>query len=674
MKKQLLLLTLLLLTFFSFGQVPTSERDALIAIYNATDGPNWDSYDAQNWNTSNPVSTWRGITVGNINGQDHIIGILIRSNDGMSGSLPPEIGDFPELTNLQIRSCPGLTGNIPSEIGNLTKLEELDLFFNDLSGTIPATLSNLTQLKSVYLNSNHLSGVFPDLTNCPQLKHINITTNDFDFAGLEPHYQNLKNLCVANGGGLYVSPMNPIDNELSIDMVNGNSYTFNMPTVNGTGVTYQWYHNDQAIPGETGQTLQINNAQHSDLGDYTCKASSPIVTDLTIDRSFIHLYGPVIQSDYDALMAIYNATDGSNWTDNTNWGTSQSVYTWHGIKMRGDRVSEIDLSENNLNGTIPSAIGDLTELIKINFSKNGGWNYYPGNLHGAIPPEIGNLSNLKDLWITLAKLSGNIPPEIGNLTNLESLGFWVNDLTGTIPDELGNLINLKILTLEENDLTGNIPVTFANLTAMENFWVNGNQLSGDIPDIFQNWPNLDFFSIGYYEQDSNHNTAFNNFTGDLDLSQNTHLRWCTAQSQSLSTINVRNGNNHNFYPLYADDNSHLTCVFVDDANASYLSNWHIDPTAHFVENQAECDASSINDETLQQNIEIYPNPTNGILYINNEQNIVLRKVIVYNFLGQVVKNNTDMNKIDITNLPNGIYYVGIETDKKDKAFYKVIKE
>ena len=55
--KKLLLLTICFLSVFStYSQVPTSERNALIAIYNALDGPNWGN--RTNWNTTHPVNTW----------------------------------------------------------------------------------------------------------------------------------------------------------------------------------------------------------------------------------------------------------------------------------------------------------------------------------------------------------------------------------------------------------------------------------------------------------------------------------------------------------------------------------------------------------------------------------------------------------------------------------------
>ena len=74
------------------------------------------------------------------------------------------------------------------------------------------------------------------------------------------------------------------------------------------------------------------------------------------------LLGLEDNADRDALIALYNATDGANWTN--TWDLDADITTWYGITLDEDgSVTHIELSNNNLIGFIPSEIGNLTNLI-----------------------------------------------------------------------------------------------------------------------------------------------------------------------------------------------------------------------------------------------------------------------------------------------------------------------
>ena len=76
------------------------------------------------------------------------------------GSLPPQLGDLPNLKRLFLPRT-GLTGSIPPELGNLSNLWELNLRNNQLTGSIPPELGNLTRLSRLYLSGNQLTGCIP---------------------------------------------------------------------------------------------------------------------------------------------------------------------------------------------------------------------------------------------------------------------------------------------------------------------------------------------------------------------------------------------------------------------------------------------------------------------------------------------------------------------------------
>ena len=197
-------------------------------------------------------------------------------------------------------------------------------------------------------------------------------------------------------------------------------------------------------------------------GIYLCASILFSIFSLILSSSFV--YGSISETERAALIALYNSTDGDNWTENYGWKTPPldsdgfsmpgSEHEWVGIEIVDDSVVDIALRYNNLSGTLP--------------------------------PEIGNLSNMERLWIDGNQLSGIIPPEIGNLLNLYYLKLGENHLSGSIPPEIGNILNLSYLKLDSNLLSGTIPVELGNLINLELLWLNGNQLMGCIPDNITN--------------------------------------------------------------------------------------------------------------------------------------------------------------------------------------------
>ena len=90
-----------------------------------------------------------------------------------------------------------------------------------------------------------------------------------------------------------------------------------------------------------------------------------------------------------ALVALYNATDGARWKDNTNWLSEAPVGEWHGVTTdTGGHVTEVSLYDNQLTGPIPAELGNLPGLQSLIL--------YANQLTGPIPPELGDLANLQE--------------------------------------------------------------------------------------------------------------------------------------------------------------------------------------------------------------------------------------------------------------------------------------
>ncbi|MDD9999135.1 MAG: hypothetical protein OXQ89_15470, partial [Rhodospirillaceae bacterium] len=192
-------------------------------------------------------------------------------------------------------------------------------------------------------------------------------------------------------------------------------------------------------------------------------------------------------TDRAVLVALYNATNGPNWTRRDNWLTDAPIGAWHGVTVSDGRIVSLSLYDNGLSGPIPPELGNLTRLVHLYLDFN--------DLTGPIPPELGELKSLEDLYLGSNALSGWIPPELGNLTRLGVLNLEFNTLTGPIPRELGNLPRVRILRLWINQLTGSIPQELGNLTLLEELWLSGNALTGNIPPELGQLLNLRYLGL-----------------------------------------------------------------------------------------------------------------------------------------------------------------------------------
>ncbi len=171
-----------------------------------------------------------------------------------------------------------------------------------------------------------------------------------------------------------------------------------------------------------------------------------------------------IQAEREALIALYNSTEGDKWHDTfgngvdvrANWCSSKPVSSWNGIYCNPEGyVVQISLPGASLHGCLPEELGNLTELRRLNLDSN--------------------------------EITGNIPETFAQLKKMEVLSLCGNRLQGSIPSFLGSFTNLKELWLHDNYFTGSIPETFVNLKNLTDLRLVMNLLSGTIPDSFYDW-------------------------------------------------------------------------------------------------------------------------------------------------------------------------------------------
>jgi len=188
---------------------------------------------------------------------------------------------------------------------------------------------------------------------------------------------------------------------------------------------------------------------------------------------FCDLVTEIPKAECEALLALYGDTLGSYWTNRTGWLTTYTPCSWYGVYCSAGHVIDLSLYQNNLTGSIPGSLSNLSSLQQLNLMEN--------HLIGSIPSSLGNLSQLRVLRLFENQLTGAIPASLGYLPNLRLLYLWSNQLTGGIPSSLGSLSSLTDLSIGGNQLSGGIPDSLGGLSSLSLLSVHDNLLSGALP-------------------------------------------------------------------------------------------------------------------------------------------------------------------------------------------------
>ncbi|MCZ0939682.1 MAG: leucine-rich repeat domain-containing protein [Caldilineaceae bacterium] len=499
-----------------------TERGALIALYEATDGANWTHND--NWLTDKPLSTWYGVTT---DFSGHVYALELENNN-LTGPLT-ELNAFINLSVLNLSHNTNLTGPIP-DLSALVNLTVLNLSSNtNLTGPIPdlSALVKLTVLNLGY--SENLTGPFPDLSALVNLTVLSLGHNR-NLAGPLPDVSALADLITLN---LRDNQMTGQISDLRLPAKVQNVYldhnrlTGPIPDLSALSHLNLLYLRDNQLTGAIPSTLGNHPyLGELDLRDNQLTGTIPTTLGHLLSLNNLYLSGNTLSgcipaelrivrrsdleclgmpycapaptatptpgatptpatTDKGALIALYHATDGANWKRNNNWLTDKPIDLWYGVTANSNgRVTQLRLQNNGLEGTIPalSALPNLTHL-------DLGYN----NLSGSIP-DLSALPNLTHLDLGFNWLSGSIP-DLGALSNLTFLQFRSNRLTGRIPD-LSALTNLKELRLSHNALTGPIPDLSA-LTSLGGMDLSYNGLTGPSPVL------SDLTSLRYLNLSSN---------------------------------------------------------------------------------------------------------------------------------------------------------------------------
>ena len=191
--------------------------------------------------------------------------------------------------------------------------------------------------------------------------------------------------------------------------LNGKKYTYQVPQggqIFGSGKE-QYFH---FVLNAYQKELLLKSASVSDWASNGEDITEEIIPDV---------------DGREALMALYEATGGENWTNHENWGSNTELSEWYGVTVEDNEIVALELPDNNLSGTLPVELGALIRLQRLVLNGN--------LLMDTIPANIGNLSQLEELNLANNDLTGNIPASLGDLRNLEVFDLSYNSLSGSIP-------------------------------------------------------------------------------------------------------------------------------------------------------------------------------------------------------------------------------------------------
>ncbi|GAA0166973.1 hypothetical protein LIER_22011 [Lithospermum erythrorhizon] len=347
--------------------------------------------------------------------------VLVLAFNNFVGGVPESLSRMVKLEILDVSSN-NLTGIIPSDsLSNCSQLVSLDLSFNYLSGRIPSSLRSLSKLKNLILWLNQLTGEIPEeLMYIKSLENLILDFNDL--TGSIPaslsNCTNLNWISLSNNrlSGEIPASLGSLAN-LAILKLGNNSLYGRIPPELGDCKSLIWLD------------LNSNNLNGS-IPSALSKQSGNIAGQLLTGKRFVYIkndgspqchgsgnlleFGGIRQEELDRLSTRHPCR-GLVYR-----GITQPTFNHNGSMIF------LDLSHNQLAGSIPKELGVMYYLSILNLGHN--------DLSGGIPQELNGLKNVAILDLSYNRLNGSIPQSLTGLTLLGDIDLSNNNLSGLIPE------------------------------------------------------------------------------------------------------------------------------------------------------------------------------------------------------------------------------------------------
>ncbi|KAJ6778094.1 LEUCINE-RICH REPEAT RECEPTOR PROTEIN KINASE EMS1-LIKE-RELATED [Salix koriyanagi] len=398
------------------------------------------------------------------------LSIIRLSSNYLSAPVPEFLANYPKLTALELSSCQ-LNGIFPQTVFQIPTLEILDLSFNELlqgsfpefhqnlslqtlllsdtnfSGTLPQSIGNLEKLSRIELVGNNFTGTIPSsVANLTQLFYLDLSSNKFE--GRIPSFRRSKNLTYVDLSSNNLTgeiPSGHWEGLLSLTYVDLRYNAFNGSIPSSLF----------AIPSM--QRIQLSNNRFGGQIPEFLNVSSYLLD--TLDFSSNKLEGPIPSSVFD-LANLHVLELSSNKLNGT--------VELH-LVQKLLNLTTLGLSDNNLTVIASGKNSNLSSLPQIKMLRLASCNL-------RVFPDLRNQSKLYHLDLSDNQITGSVPGWISELSLLQYLNLSRNLLVDL--ERSLSLTSLSILDLHHNQLQGSIPVPPSFITYVD---YSSNNFSSYIP-------------------------------------------------------------------------------------------------------------------------------------------------------------------------------------------------
>ncbi|XP_057761110.1 receptor-like protein EIX2 [Arachis stenosperma] len=404
----------------------------------------------------------------------HSLGELVNltslefSSNLFDGVIPWSIGQLQNLNTLDLSSN-FFTGVIPWSLGQLKNLFYFNLSSNSLEGTI-SHLERWIAMKSLStlcLSNNQLNGSIPENLGeiMPSLRYLALDNNHIS-GSMPTSLCKLKELVIIDissnelSGGIPKCWRDGLVEEIDLS---SNKLSGVIPNSIWNMSSLVWLHlNNNSLHGELPLSLNFKKLLILDLGENQLSGAIPSWKDDTFfELQILRLRGNMFNGTVPSNLCQFGKLKILDLANNSLRGAIP-----HCIGNITGMVLETKILSNGtvVNGTKQWNQEDVKQVIKgreFDYTKNlvllTNLDLSNNRLDGLIPEELSSLSGLHGLNLSYNNLSGEIPETIGDMRSLESLDFSHNHLFGAIPNSMSSLTFLSHLNLSNNNFSGPIP-------------------------------------------------------------------------------------------------------------------------------------------------------------------------------------------------------------------------